>query len=668
MKTTLETQGAQLRCYKCGSPNITSICHHCGRPMCSHHGPVKPWLSFFVENREFSRLNLDNWPFGTHEGAHCEHHVHSTVNYRRVMIIPGIVIGIIGLIMLLAAGAVTFDCLAKLPDSYPLPPFNWAEVLRDPVWYVLPPERLPLGQCYAPELLQRISLMLAGLSVLIFGAAATVIGFMLNREKRADDIAGNRADLPISPATAGFEVIETIVAEYQFGPDGRSTTRLLDEVSGRLIPGFRFLPGDVTRISQYREKYSLDSGASLIFQAGFLALKGRIGIHSIKSCNDTKVKSPTYPERYQERLNNRIWLEGATSHHPFLTGLMGRLDPSWPVYYQYTVDSRSSTAGDCWNGVPVRVIPRLVEKGSTRTVQIEIQFNRALFPALKPADDPDARTIPADRAIFLDKATLQVDPDQTGRPVTNGMVELHTDAEGRIYNLEWQGLWMPVRDQQILGMTLPEIRFDQPVAEGACLSGELVFRIPTSWSGIEGVEYFSALGLPVPVRTGSAALQNTVYTFLVLKVQLALPKIPTTQLLSLSAPQIERRGGPIRERVDKIVQALNNDNSGSGQVYVRRVVENIPQFGSSATEKNRWAWDLSGRYYYLTYPVDYHLVIYGFGDARMGKTYLDMTVQGQVEVDGDEQSLDRRYLNETLERLRILAAEAIEDGQQEVVE
>ena len=37
MRAEIITKSAQARCYKCGSPDIDCICHHCGRGMCREH-------------------------------------------------------------------------------------------------------------------------------------------------------------------------------------------------------------------------------------------------------------------------------------------------------------------------------------------------------------------------------------------------------------------------------------------------------------------------------------------------------------------------------------------------------------------------------------------------------------------------------------------------------
>ena len=36
---TVIDRAPMVRCYKCGSPVVFSLCHHCARPMCEKHSP-----------------------------------------------------------------------------------------------------------------------------------------------------------------------------------------------------------------------------------------------------------------------------------------------------------------------------------------------------------------------------------------------------------------------------------------------------------------------------------------------------------------------------------------------------------------------------------------------------------------------------------------------------
>ena len=41
MNVEIQTVPAKARCYKCGSPDIKGICHHCGRGVCEDHSHIK---------------------------------------------------------------------------------------------------------------------------------------------------------------------------------------------------------------------------------------------------------------------------------------------------------------------------------------------------------------------------------------------------------------------------------------------------------------------------------------------------------------------------------------------------------------------------------------------------------------------------------------------------
>lgn len=73
------------RCYRCGSTEILSLCHHCGKPMCKEHSP----LAFFSGSkrvahptpmpvsREFAWLKLRESSPLQAAVYHCEEHDHS---------------------------------------------------------------------------------------------------------------------------------------------------------------------------------------------------------------------------------------------------------------------------------------------------------------------------------------------------------------------------------------------------------------------------------------------------------------------------------------------------------------------------------------------------------------------------------------------------------------
>lgn len=669
MKTIVKQQEAQLRCYQCGSLEITTICHHCGRPMCANHQAIPPGASLFTENREFNHLTLGEWPLTQKEGNHCEHHVHSTLNYRRLLVIPGIILAVIGLFLVLRALLGIIGCLAQLPAAYQVGDFFWAEILRDTTWFIQDPTKLPVYRCYAPILGQSGVPMARAILVLAAGIGTLLAGLWLNKLKVTEEVAGKPADLPISPASSGFVVLETMNVYYKFHGTGDVETSLAGNVEGSIQPAFRFMPADFRRLGEYQAKHHLAGTRNICFQAGFLTLDGPTRITPEEGWGASEASSETYADRYQEDHTNRIWMESEIDLHPYFTGQKGRIDPAWGVQYKYKAWPVKAPWAAEWRNVPVRIIPRLTEKGKSRVLALEVQLNTAFFPALSSRADPKPGAISLDQAFFLERSALLFDPVSMGVPESDGVVELHTDKGKNVYSVEWRGLWEPITSRPVILMQLPEIRFDQEIDPGARVDGEMVFRIPALSSGIQRVNYFSALGGRVRSQEGAPYLPQTLYTRLRVKVSLRMPRLATTQLISLPITRLERDGGPTQARIERIIHALNSSamNDPTGQIYVRRVVENIPQFSDSDTgQQTRSAWDLSGRYYHLTYPVDYHVVVYGYGDERQGKTSIEITAQSQVEINGVEAAQDRQYLEGTAALLKNIIIQVFESKGQQV--
>lgn len=87
MPEALEDRAPQVRCYKCGSARIFSVCHHCQKPMCAEHSPLayseagrlvrEPSGSTGearAASREFAGLKLG----GAWEAVyHCDDHAHA---------------------------------------------------------------------------------------------------------------------------------------------------------------------------------------------------------------------------------------------------------------------------------------------------------------------------------------------------------------------------------------------------------------------------------------------------------------------------------------------------------------------------------------------------------------------------------------------------------------
>jgi hypothetical protein len=80
MKATMKPRAPQVRCYKCGSPDIFALCHHCWHPGCARHvGPTPHWAERLL-GKEGAGRGLENDP-----ADHCRECRHTAVDHRRAL-------------------------------------------------------------------------------------------------------------------------------------------------------------------------------------------------------------------------------------------------------------------------------------------------------------------------------------------------------------------------------------------------------------------------------------------------------------------------------------------------------------------------------------------------------------------------------------------------------
>jgi hypothetical protein len=100
MLLAFDEHAPQARCDNCGSPQVASICHHCGKSLCEKHTPpaVKRRSGRPV-SRELIGLGLDNSQAAVY---HCSEHGHVVKGGLMAVILTGTGVAVIGAIVLLA--------------------------------------------------------------------------------------------------------------------------------------------------------------------------------------------------------------------------------------------------------------------------------------------------------------------------------------------------------------------------------------------------------------------------------------------------------------------------------------------------------------------------------------------------------------------------------------
>jgi len=96
MITEIKPQVPQVRCYKCGSPHICSLCHHCWRPGCAKHVVPMPRWARRLLGKEGAGRGL-----GTDASYHCQECGHALAGYQLVLGGGGLGLMVVALIIVL---------------------------------------------------------------------------------------------------------------------------------------------------------------------------------------------------------------------------------------------------------------------------------------------------------------------------------------------------------------------------------------------------------------------------------------------------------------------------------------------------------------------------------------------------------------------------------------
>ena len=191
MITEIKPQEPQVRCYKCGSAYISSLCHHCWRPGCAKHVvPMPRWAGRLLGREGVGR------GLGTDASYHCQECGHAFTRYQLVLGAGGLGLAVAGLII----------------------------VLLNP---------------------------LAGLALAIPGVMLAAWAYLTARRQTAQ----RRADLPLAlqPKINKVRLTERLGVDIALAPQGRYTARPRP-VEGDIAVDLAFGRPDRDRLDRYARK------------------------------------------------------------------------------------------------------------------------------------------------------------------------------------------------------------------------------------------------------------------------------------------------------------------------------------------------------------------------------------------------------------------------------
>lgn len=222
MNADIVRQAPRTRCYVCGDIQVSTICHHCGRSMCSTHGPIPIPEGKYIKNPEFTELGLSQTLVGE-IGTHCEDCMHYVRSFK--WMIYGGVIGIgIGLIIL-----------------------------------------------FAGEIALGILSIFAGIGL---GGG----GWSLHQKWYQQVINDSRPPLPVIGKVESVTVRESICGRITLDDNGSYTTTA-EQPDGKMTISFQLAPRDRERLEMYRKKFILAPEDDISFHAGFAVLQGAVDLH-----------------------------------------------------------------------------------------------------------------------------------------------------------------------------------------------------------------------------------------------------------------------------------------------------------------------------------------------------------------------------------------------------
>jgi hypothetical protein len=217
----LVERAPQARCYRCGSRQLASICHHldCTRLMCGEHSPAPRRRP---STAEFAGLGLEGTPCGALP-VHCPKDEHVVRGQLTWVWVSAAVLGLVGVFLVVTAR---------------------------PPW--------------------------SGVLALAAGLLLAIVSARLN-QRREEAARKARPTLPLLPRLPHVEVTETLPAQITVDEQGAYRAET-GTPTGSLTVAATFGKRDREAVSRYRRRYLLGKDKPVGFSLGFAVLRGPVEV------------------------------------------------------------------------------------------------------------------------------------------------------------------------------------------------------------------------------------------------------------------------------------------------------------------------------------------------------------------------------------------------------
>ena len=486
--------------------------------------------------------------------------------------------------------------------------------------------------------------VVAGLAVLATGGCwvAIIVATQLRRrDALRQELAGDR--LPLTPRISSVSVVDTISGHAELGRDQRYKVANL-VVSGRLLIEGSWPDSARGRVDEHRRQRRLAPNADVAITAGALVLGGPVGLTLSPDSGRGLVHGAVLP------------LDDQSERYQMLSSDTDRGDRKWKISAGYDLTPKA----DDKPTMPIWLTPAIAARSRRRALDLEIQWEKFGPKEGLVLDSIELLrvNVPAGwgRVVFVeDSPTVGSQPSESGT------------GKRRI---EWRNIVeVP---HEVRGRRCISLTFEEEIRSVDSLYGEIVARFRRNLCGVDLVRLFGPDGAPRREQPTRKLFTTARLTF---RLSLAAARYQDIRVLPPGAHSAEGNGVPTdpdirenQETYDRVVPdgrtiaALTSALSENGY-YIKRVVENMPQPGKTASVAHRY-WNVTGRKYHGICPIDFHLALTGDeehsgGALVSGKTIVSLSMQGayadpetDTTIHEEWQSL-RRRVRVALERCRL---------------
>jgi hypothetical protein len=665
MSTQLIDHPPVTRCYRCGSPQIATVCHHCGRPMCREDTPDifkngKP-ISY-----EYRNLGLDGRRANTY---HCLEHSHIVRGSLKKFVIAGAIVAAVGLLSFFIS-------------------------------------------------------VVSGIVLVICGAGLAIGALLLevrwNTEERS-----KRPPVPFFPRFDLVSISETLHGDIELRKDSYDSkpAPVKGMVKIVITPG----SSDAECVSAYRSRYKLTAEDQLSYSAGFGVIQGVAGLNfsgwqtplssimadgTVIGLGGDLASHPSYNTNSGDRAaqwaldlpyelhravvpeNIPIWiipsLVPASDHRTFELDLhWGKLSSHGRKLDLDRFELIELEVPRAWGNVESATTPYSIDNSSPKKVR------KIVWKPQKQGNDQSPRQSMTLTARFEHKIVLPGEDDR-GRDQAAGVDDREDLVLSGKFVATFKGTLSGIESIRAAysggGLLAHSNEPLAPPDESAPRQPRVMTRTEVDVNfrlSLSSIRYQDVRMVPDPAediirREDEDKIAGAVYAD-----DVVLDKAESEDFATIAASFDESNGslpasGPERSSADgKVVRLENEDYPGvipdfmtvieltnamsEDGYYVKRIVENQPSSAGRANLLNRY-WDIAGRRYDGVFPIDFHLTLTGEEEyaggirARAGNSSAQLTVNGSYVTKEMREKIEQEWdtLYDRLDRkLKERATQAI---------